>query len=385
MTVTSTPPPAPPPRSTRVGLVLRAAAVAAAALVAAELGVLATVFGLTWVVPVVAVGAMLAAAARWRRALVPLAVLACAACIPAALAHRQPTRIAPGIGGVETVVPTALEAGHTTYRHGLGPLLVDLRRTRLPRAGTMTLAARSDTNNVVVALPSDRCVEVTVRYRRLALPSGLASAALRAVGLPAAPPTAAVPTVDRFSRDAGAPSASALVMFGRVHPGAEEQQTFIRRTDRSDAVRLTLDVASPGTVVVRDFPTMLGRIDVWGTDPMAIAWPWDMLPQDPTPGDAAVLDGWTEPWTDAQRRRGTPQRWVRWLSRIVPQLRDNARVAAGPCAPFAVQADYWARADVDRGNADVLTLWVNGHGDSTWTKRRPNGVVTPADPLRVAP
>ncbi len=388
-------PASPPVRSplSRAGLVVRVAVTVVAALAAAELGVLASVFGLVWVVPVAAVLALAVAATLWRRRALPVAVMVCAACVPAALAHTDPVRIAPGSTGAQIVVPASVADLAPSYRRGLGPLLIDLRTAQLPRGATISLSARSDTGHVVVALPQDRCINVTVRYTRLPHPGRLTSEALRAVSLQPGSDAAGFPVIDFFSRElSGTADGVALVLFGRIHPGSASQTVVTRRAVGADAVDLTLDVASPGTVVVRDFPDRLGPVNGWLStstfddqgrgQPFATAWPWELVPPNPPPSEVSPGDRWMQPWTAAQVRDGTPGRWARWLKGIVPWQRAVAQSAAGPCAPPSVRATYWTRQDVDLGGGRRV-LWVNGVGASEWNTELPDGTLRPAAPLTV--
>lgn len=360
-----------------IGVVWRVIATGAVAIVAAEIAVLASVFGAAWVVLVAAAAAILAAATVWRRGALPVAAVACAACIPAAVAQDDPVRITPSTQGIQFVQPMAPDQLGGAYRQGFGPLLVDLRRAQLPPGKAITLSARSDTDRVVVALPRDRCVDVTVRYRTLPVAGALTTRALDALSLPSRPPYPGAASMSWFERDPVTQEMGpTLALFGRITPGGPEPTTVTRRTDDPRAVKLTLDVASPAVVVVRDFPQNVGPLaESWEPGTGGAAWPHGINPP-ASPGALRLRDEWTPRWTTEQRRRGVPQRWQAWTRRVVPALRDQARRAAGPCATPGDLAGYWATSDAGSGTSPRLVS-VNGVGTVLWRRWDANGALVP--------
>lgn len=125
----------------------------------------ATVFGLGWAVLTVA-AAVLAAPALAQRRLRPAWMLPAVAALtlPSVAVALSPVRLSIQTGASVARPATAAQVAHATYRSGFGTLLVDLRRTTLPASGTVTLRIDAGVKRTIVALPSDRCVRVVVRY-----------------------------------------------------------------------------------------------------------------------------------------------------------------------------------------------------------------------------
>lgn len=128
------------------------------------LGALATVFGFGWVVVALAAAVLGGALWSWPRvgpgwALLPVAALV----LPSAALAAGGVRIERQSGPI-TIAPRALaNAPGAVYRSGLGPMLVDLRRTTIPE-GNVPLRIDAGVRRTIVALPHDRCVNVDVRY-----------------------------------------------------------------------------------------------------------------------------------------------------------------------------------------------------------------------------
>ena len=126
---------------------------------------LATLFGFGWIVVVLASAVLLGVLVSWPRlgpgwALVPIAALI----LPSVAVAGSGLALAPRTGDV-SVSPRALSAtSEVTYRSGLGTMVVDLRHTALP-AGVVALRIEGGLRRTIVALPSDECVHVDVRYR----------------------------------------------------------------------------------------------------------------------------------------------------------------------------------------------------------------------------
>jgi phage shock protein PspC (stress-responsive transcriptional regulator) len=148
------------------GIVVVAKALAGLAGLAllAAMGATATVFGFGWIVFGVAAAAFIGALSVRRLglgwALLPVAALT----VPAAALAAEGVQLAPTDGALMYNVPVrALAArGGTTYHSGLGTLLLDLRRTPLPRRGTLTLHIHAGIRRTIVALPMRACVNVVV-------------------------------------------------------------------------------------------------------------------------------------------------------------------------------------------------------------------------------
>ena len=139
------------------------------------LGALATVFGFGWIVVALAAAVLAGALWSWPRvgpgwALLPVAALV----LPSAALAAGGVRIEPQSGPI-TVAPRALAHAPTeAYRSGLGPMLVDLRRTAIP-AGDVPLRIDAGVRRTIVALPHDRCMNVDVRFRIVAFAARVAS------------------------------------------------------------------------------------------------------------------------------------------------------------------------------------------------------------------
>jgi hypothetical protein len=136
----------------------------------------ATLFGFGWVVAALAAAVLAAVLVAWSRlgpgwALLPIAALT----LPSIAVAASGLRLAPSTGHV-LVAPRALSsAGVATYRAGLGTMLVDLRRTRLPASGAVRLRIDGGVRRTIVALPADRCVHVDLSYDVQPLVANLAA------------------------------------------------------------------------------------------------------------------------------------------------------------------------------------------------------------------
>ena len=228
-------------RSGPSGLVILAWATGGVVLLAllGLLSAIATVFGLGWAVFVVA-AAVVASQLVPRLPLRPLWTLPIVAALtlPSVAVALSPVRLALQSGTSVVAPATASRLDGSTYRTGFGTLLVDLRHTRMPSSGSMTLRIDAGIRRTIVALPEDRCVRVTVRYtihpfaRQLAsLLTGTAAAA-----------------------DYG------VILFGGWHGGFAPSGTsgFAAAPARESGPptpSLTVDFASQGgSLYVRDYP-----------------------------------------------------------------------------------------------------------------------------------
>jgi len=137
-----------------VGLVLLAAA-----------GAVATAFGLGWVVfAVAAVIVVVALSGRTRIPSLAALLVVGAITLPAVAVGLSPVRI-PLRAGPPVRRPTDVaQIQDTVFRSGFGTTLIDLRHTKLPTSGTLTLRIDAGLRRMIVALPSDQCVHVRVNY-----------------------------------------------------------------------------------------------------------------------------------------------------------------------------------------------------------------------------
>jgi phage shock protein PspC (stress-responsive transcriptional regulator) len=133
--------------------------------VLAVLGAAATLFGLGWIVAVLAAAALLGVLVAWPRlgpawALLPIAALI----VPSVAVAGSGMRLSPQAANA-SFVPAALRAtSEVTYRSGLGTMVVDLRHTELPTEGVVRLRIQGGVRRTIVALPADRCVPITLSY-----------------------------------------------------------------------------------------------------------------------------------------------------------------------------------------------------------------------------
>jgi phage shock protein PspC (stress-responsive transcriptional regulator) len=150
------------------GGVVEVARVCGAALglvVLAAIAAAATLFGFGWVVLVLAacvLVAVLLARHRFGPAwmLMPVAALT----LPAVAVATSGLRLAPQAGAVIDAPRTSAQLSATTYRSGLGTMLIDLRHTTLPAAGVVPLRIDAGVKRTIVALPAHECVGVDVHY-----------------------------------------------------------------------------------------------------------------------------------------------------------------------------------------------------------------------------
>ena len=133
--------------------------------VLAVLGAAATLFGLGWIVAVLAAGALLGVLMAWPRlgpawALLPIAALI----VPAVAVAGSGMRLSPQVANT-SFAPAALRAtSEVTYRGGLGKMLVDLRHTELPAQGVVHLRIEGGVRRTIIALPASRCVPIALSY-----------------------------------------------------------------------------------------------------------------------------------------------------------------------------------------------------------------------------
>jgi phage shock protein PspC (stress-responsive transcriptional regulator) len=131
----------------------------------AAVGASATVFGLGWVVVALA-GALLALVLSGRTRIPSAAgvVGVAALTLPAVAIALGPVRLTLQSGASVATPASASTLQRTTYRSGLGTLLIDLRHTKLPGNGTLPLRVNAGLRRTIVALPASRCVHVLVNF-----------------------------------------------------------------------------------------------------------------------------------------------------------------------------------------------------------------------------
>jgi phage shock protein PspC (stress-responsive transcriptional regulator) len=133
-------------------------AIGVIALIAASL----TVFGFGWIVLALAAAVLVAFLMLPRLGAVRALVAIAALTLPSVAVAADGLTLTPTLTPTR-VAPRTLSAGsRLTVTAGLGTTLVDLRDTRLPTSGTVTLRVRGGPRRTIIALPHDRCVPVTL-------------------------------------------------------------------------------------------------------------------------------------------------------------------------------------------------------------------------------
>lgn len=285
-------------------LVAALAGLATLALAAAA----ATLFGFGWAV-VVALAAFLAGAlallpsARPAWVLLPLV----AAALPAVVVAASGLRVAAQAGLVTAAPRTPAEIPRDGYRTGVGDLFVDLRGLEAPRDATVPLSIETGFGRTVVALPTERCFDVEVRYG--ATLGGWQS-------------------VRELAQNLHAVGEPIVILYGQYQPQA--QGTWSRRSDDPHAPTLRVDFRTlSGELFLRDYPPGIGPLyqPEW---PYGSAWSGD--------GDPVALErqlqGACAPGArrraQAERRRRARQRAAARRLRARP---DRAPRQVRPARP----------------------------------------------------
>lgn len=256
-----------------------------ALLLIALVAALLTVFGFGWIALVLAAAVLAAFLTLPRigpaRALVAVAALTLPSVAVAANGLRLTATLAP-----MRVAPPALSAGsRLTITAGLGTTLIDLRDTRLPTSGTVTLRVHGGPRRTIIALPHHRCLPVTLDDHTAPF---LTQAAAQLVG------QEPVGGEDLFGGD-GLPATAQTAQAG---------------------LTLHIDFTSlGGSLYVRDYPA--------GVDPDA---------QPDWPGYRVFVE--RRPNTQGLRKRTAKMEIAAWRARRSVELRSQRTVLSllpGPC------------------------------------------------------
>src|SRR4051812_9661548 len=126
----------------------------------AAAGAMATVFGYGWV-------AVVSTLAGWARlgpawALLPIGALT----LPSVALAVGGVHLDPSASPVRVTPRSYTELDHV-YKSGLGLLTFDLRRTQLPKSGTIGLKVDAGVRRTLVALPHGQCVHVQITQHDL--------------------------------------------------------------------------------------------------------------------------------------------------------------------------------------------------------------------------
>lgn len=207
-----------------------------AMVLAAGLSAVITVFGLGWVVLGLAAVVLALGLSPIGRRVPGFAVLAVigALALPAVAVALSPVRISLQDGSTISRPMSAVSVEDTVFHSGFGTALVDLRKTRLPVSGTVTMRIRAGIRRTIVALPSDICVHVQVHYAIHPFASQLATL----VSGRQAPPFAGV------------------VLFGDLYGLAPNpRQGVVHSRGTASGPTLNIDFSSQGgSLYVRDYP-----------------------------------------------------------------------------------------------------------------------------------
>jgi phage shock protein PspC (stress-responsive transcriptional regulator) len=317
----------------------------AIALAAAVGASLMAVFGLAWVVLVIAAVLVLITVFVRRPVLAPLPFVAAGLALPAAAFalsdhHIQRTR------GVLTVRPAGpADLSTTEYRRGIGDVLVDLRGFHAAARSVTRINARSDLARVVVALPVDRCFNLRVHYRSLYDDNArLTGEALHAAAdwqglwnLGSGNSSLAIYEFqsreedlrheEQMRRAGGGSWTTSLIAFNRSYWGSTG--TWTRESADPDAPILDLTLTSAAASRVQDYPDRTGPL----ADGYTQDWPSSIQP--PAPPDV-----YRAAWSRKDHSTANRVRWTEWQDRSAQWAATQAKRFAGACA---TRADLRAR------------------------------------------
>jgi phage shock protein PspC (stress-responsive transcriptional regulator) len=256
---------------------------------------LATVFGLRWVVLIGAgliVLLMYLPPARVTVMAGLFGVLALA--LPALAVSAASISLVAQAGPTVAQPASASILADTTYRSGLGTMLIDLRHTRLPSSGSVDLHVRAGIRRTIVALPHNACVHVAVHYAVRPFDANLAAL---------------------LDNHASAPS-TGLILFNRLF-GTQRNELSVGPTAGSaDGPTLNVDFSSQGgSLQIRDYPDRV--------DPQVHPdWPGLVAPIDARPLRAgATAKGYAKELAYWRHRVRQEHIWTRQLNALLP----------GPC------------------------------------------------------
>jgi phage shock protein PspC (stress-responsive transcriptional regulator) len=263
-------------------------------------GAVATAFGLGWIVFVVA--ALLVAVMLSGRTRIPsLAALLVVASItlPAVAVALSPVRIPLRAGPAVRRPTDVAQIQDTVVKSGFGMTLIDLRHTKLPTSGTVTMRIDAGLRRTIVALPADECVHVQVSYKVHTFVSQLAT----------------------LLSGHSTPSFHDLVLFGRVFGPTDSVNPYMVVSSRGDrpGPLLKIDFSSlGGGLYVRDYP------ESWTeSNP---SWPGFPVTLEPPPS-RSYLRG-----LSAKHRAQTLSAWrTRRRADLASQQSIN-KLMPGPCA-----------------------------------------------------
>jgi hypothetical protein len=186
------------------------------------------------------------------------------------------------------VSASAIPAGG--YHSGTGELIVDLRTAQLPATGVVRLPIHAGVRRTIVALPTNRCVHVDVRYH-------------------------VHPFLGRFARDVLQNGFyPGVVVFGQSRYAGEGRQSTLDAPQAGPTLQVDFESAGGG-LYVRDYPSRMNP---------RFQPEWPGLPVYPEP----------RPHPTGVTKKEAKRELRAWKRRVRIQRRDRRRVQRlmpGPC------------------------------------------------------
>jgi hypothetical protein len=221
--------------------------------------------------------------------------------LPAVAVALSPVRLTLQSGNSRINPENATSLRRTVFHSGFGTMLIDLRHTKLPAAGTVVLRIDAGLRRTIVALPAETCVKVQIRYNVHTFTGQLAALLSGHSGLP-------FPDV---------------VLFGRLYGGNVERNPQGVASSHADRSGPTLDIdfsSQGGGLYVRDYPD---RID----PDEKPNWPGFVVHPEPRPDLKGMF-------LKGDSKKVKAMILVNWAHRHTQELASQAYVNArmqGPC------------------------------------------------------
>lgn len=351
-------------------------------------GAVLGVFGLSGVA-LLGIGVLLGLAAwSWRQAALPLSVVGLTLAAGACIATLEPVRIARSAGVLTTAPTRAADLQGADLRRGLGSVVVDLRRSEFQPNERIAFAARSDVGRVVVVLPLDACVDVSLRATPLRLDESLAGSFVvggaSSLGIRAVDdrwsgqyfPPSRSPFQTEFGHGMVAeergPIGNGVSLFGRdlTRPWSGEPDystaAVHRSTGREGAAHLDLTLAAAGPISVTALPGNVGPLaDTTAGGPQLSDATWPRMVELPISPEQEDRTGrWRTNWSAVP---GVLARWREWERDVALAALGQAQRLAGPCASESDRRNQWVtvRYGLRPGYFDhVRVIAVNALGET---------------------
>lgn len=253
-------------------------------------GMALALMGLGAIALLLAISLVVLGLSLWRRAALPLAVIAGALAISAAVQASSPERLdrSAGVLVVQPRFPTEIRP---TYHRGAGSVLLDLRNVRLLSTRRTKINVRSDLGQIVVALPATYCVDLRVRMTRLPVESLASRIARKAAAEQQWVSASVTPGFESggFEPLFGPGSIADQNQAGRLHSGLiaygqavysarPDEVRWERRADRGTGLGLDLNLEAAADVIVRDYPPSASGIGPKVRDNEIVGSDWPNVP-----------------------------------------------------------------------------------------------------------